>query len=126
MMDFLVVGGGPVGLMTALGQGLAKAGVNVTVMEAEDRIVYSPRAISYAWTILPALEHFGVLDDMIAAGHTTQERYFRVFKTGETIIHNHDVLKGRTDRPYALTLGQDGLAEVLLKHLERLPNAKVL
>src|SRR5258706_8097528 len=63
MTAVLIVGGGPVGLMTALG--LARAGVPVTVLEAEDDIVYSPRAISYAWPILAGLNHFGVLDDMI-------------------------------------------------------------
>src|ERR1700710_1741948 len=114
MTDVLVVGGGPVGLMTALG--LARAGVSVTVIEAEEKIVYSPRAISYAWTILPALDYFGVLDDMLAAGHINTERHFLIFKTDERIVHNQDVLKGVTDRPYNLTLGQDLLAEVLLKH----------
>lgn len=123
MTDVLVVGGGPVGLMTALG--LAKAGVNVTVIEAEANIVYSPRAIAYSWTILPALDYFGLLDDMIAAGHTTTDRSFRIFKTDENIVYNHDVLKDLTDHPYSLTLGQDMLAEVVLKHLERYPNATV-
>lgn len=123
MTDVVVVGGGPVGLMTALG--LAKAGVDVTVIEAEANIVYSPRAIAYAWTILPALEYFGLLDDMIAAGHTTTDRSFRIFKTDENIVYNHDVLVGLTDHPYSLTLGQDMLAEVVLKHLERYPNATV-
>ncbi|MCK9282708.1 MAG: FAD-dependent monooxygenase [Rhodocyclaceae bacterium] len=123
MTEVLVVGGGPVGLMTALG--LAKAGVNVTVIEAEANIVYSPRAIAYAWTILPALEYFGLLEDMIAAGHTTTERSFRIFRTNENIVYNHDVLAGITDHPYSLTLGQDLLAEVVLKHLERYPNATV-
>lgn len=124
MAEVLVVGGGPVGLMTALG--LAKAGVKVTVIEAEANIVYSPRAISYAWTMLPALEYFGLLDDMLAAGHTATDRSFRIFKTGENIVYNHDALAGITDRPYSLTLGQDMLAEVVLKHLNRYSNATVL
>jgi 3-(3-hydroxy-phenyl)propionate hydroxylase/6-hydroxy-3-succinoylpyridine 3-monooxygenase len=123
MIEVLIVGGGPVGLMTALG--LAREGVSVTLLEAEDDIVYSPRAISYAWSILPALESFGVLDDMIAAGHTVDDRCWRIFKTGETVVYNHDAVRDITDRPYSLTLGQDLLAKVVLQHLKRHPNVSI-
>jgi 3-(3-hydroxy-phenyl)propionate hydroxylase/6-hydroxy-3-succinoylpyridine 3-monooxygenase len=123
MTEVLIVGGGPVGLMTALG--LAREGVPVTLLEAEADIVYSPRAISYAWPILPALQLFGVLDDMIAAGHTVDDRCWRIFKTGETIVYNHDAVRDITDRPYNLTLGQDLLAKVLLRHLTRYPNVTI-
>ena len=123
MTEVLVVGAGPVGLMTALG--LAREGVSVTLLEAEDDIVYSPRAISYAWSILPALELFGVLDDMITAGHIVDDRCWRIFRTGETIVYNHDAVRGITDRPYSLTLGQDLLARVVLQHLKRYPNVSI-
>ena len=123
MTQVLIVGAGPVGLMTALG--LAQAGVEVAIIEAEDRILYTPRAISYAWPIFPHLERLGVLDDMMAAGHTVDERCWRIFKTGESIVYNHDAVRDITERPYNLTLGQDRLAEIVLKHLQRLPNAKV-
>src|SRR5438874_2416432 len=123
MTEVLIVGAGPVGLMTALG--LAREGVSVTLLEAEDDIVYSPRAISYAWSILPALQLFGVLDDMIAAGHIVDDRCWRIFKTGETIVYNHDAVRDITDRPYSLTLGQDLLARVVLQHLQRYPNVNI-
>ena len=123
MIEVLIVGAGPVGLMTALG--LAREGVSVTLIEAEDDIVYSPRAISYAWSILPALQLFGVLDDMIAAGHIVDDRCWRIFRTGETITYNHDAVRDITDRPYSLTLGQDLLARVVLQHLKRYPNVSI-
>lgn len=123
MIDVLIVGGGPVGLMTALG--LARAGVPVTVLEAEHGIVPSPRAISYAWPIFPGLELLGVFDDMMAAGQTLDERSWRIFSTGETIVYNHDAVRGVTDRPFSLTLGQDLLAKVVLDHLERHPNVTI-
>jgi len=123
MTEVLIVGAGPVGLMTALG--LAREGVSVTLIEAEDDIVYSPRAISYAWSILPALQLFGVLDDMVAADHIVDDRCWRIFRTGETIIYNHDAVRDITDRPYSLTLGQDLLARVVLQHLKRYPNVSI-
>ena len=123
MTQVLIVGAGPVGLMTALG--LARENIDVCLIEAEDKIVYTPRAISYAWPIFAPLEAFGVLDDMMAAGHTVDERTWRVFKTGETIIYNHDAVRDITDRPYSLTLGQDRLAEVILKHLRRYSNVTI-
>lgn len=123
MTEVLIVGAGPVGLMTALG--LAREGVSVTLLEAEDDIVYSPRAISYAWSILPALQLFGVLDDMVAAGHIVDDRCWRIFRTGETIVYNHDAVRDITDRPYSLTLGQDLLAGVVLQHLMRYPNVNI-
>ena len=52
-MSVLIAGAGPVGLITALG--LARAGVDVTVIEAEPRIADSPRAIVYHWTVLEPL-----------------------------------------------------------------------
>src|SRR6266702_787976 len=123
MTEVLIVDAGPVGLMTALG--LAREGVSVTLLEAEDDIVYSPLAISYAWSILPALQLCGVLDDMIAAGHIVDDRCWRIFKTGETIVYNHDAVRDITDRPYSLTLGQDLLARVVLQHLQRYPNVNI-
>ena len=74
----VIVGAGPVGLMNALL--LAREGVSVTVLEAEPDIVYTPRAIAYAWPLLEALDTLGLLDDMVAAGYTTDRRCWRVYR----------------------------------------------
>jgi 2-polyprenyl-6-methoxyphenol hydroxylase-like FAD-dependent oxidoreductase len=42
MEDVIIIGGGPVGFINALG--LAQAGVRVCVVEAEPQIINSPRA----------------------------------------------------------------------------------
>ena len=50
MVDVLVVGGGPVGMVTALG--LARAGVSVRLIEAQPSLNESPRAAVYHWSVL--------------------------------------------------------------------------
>jgi len=72
------------------------------------------RRYFYAWSILPALELFGVLDDMIAAGHTVDDPA-GAFKTRETIVYNSHAVR-TSPSPYSLTLGQDLLARVVLQH----------
>jgi 3-(3-hydroxy-phenyl)propionate hydroxylase/6-hydroxy-3-succinoylpyridine 3-monooxygenase len=119
----LIIGAGPVGLITALL--LAKAGAQVTIVEAEAGIVDSPRAMTYAWSVLDGLDFHGLLDDMMAAGFLNHDRAFRVFQTGETILHRYDVLQGVVFHPYTLTLGQNRLAEIVLSHLRRYPNATI-
>ena len=118
-----IVGGGPVGLMCALG--LARQGLPVDLFEAEGGIVYSPRAIGYAWPILHALRAHGLLDDMLAAGHVEHERCWRIHATGETIVFDHSAIADDTDMPFSLTLGQHLLAQVLLTHLQREPSANI-
>ncbi|MBY8824297.1 FAD-dependent oxidoreductase [Sphingomonas colocasiae] len=122
-MSVAIVGGGPVGLMCALG--LARQGIAVDLFEAEADIVYSPRAIGYAWPILQALRAHGLLDDMIAAGSIEHERCWRVLASSETIVFDHSAVADDTDTPFSLTLGQHLLARVLLNHLERKPSARI-
>jgi len=50
MEDVIIIGGGPVGFINALG--LAQAGVRVSVIEAEPHIINSPRAAVYFWSVL--------------------------------------------------------------------------
>jgi 3-(3-hydroxy-phenyl)propionate hydroxylase/6-hydroxy-3-succinoylpyridine 3-monooxygenase len=122
-MSVLIAGAGPVGLITALG--LARAGVEVTVLEAEPGIVESPRAIVYHWTVLEPLEGLGILADVEARGFRKQDYAFRVFETGETIPYSIDVLADETPFAYNVHLGQHELAGIALEHLERLPRARV-
>jgi len=119
----IVVGAGPTGLVTALG--LARCGVDVTVLEAEPAIVNSPRAMVYHWAVLDGLQRVGILEDVLAFGFTNRDLYFVVFDTGERIRLTHDVLRGLTDHPYSVHLGQEKLAEIALTHLLRLPDTRV-
>jgi 2-polyprenyl-6-methoxyphenol hydroxylase-like FAD-dependent oxidoreductase len=64
--DVLIVGAGPVGMLTALA--LAQTGASVRVIEREGQIINSPRAAVYFPSTLLVLEELGILDELEAVG----------------------------------------------------------
>jgi 6-hydroxy-3-succinoylpyridine 3-monooxygenase len=122
--DVVIVGGGPVGLLNALG--LARRGVKVTVLEREPAVPASPRAMVYTYAVLDGLERLGILEEIERQGFTTQEGiWFRSFATGEQIRWKMDVLDGLVAHPYNVNLGQHRVAEIALEHLGRLPDTEM-
>ncbi|KAF7593576.1 hypothetical protein BBP40_011196 [Aspergillus hancockii] len=65
----IVIGAGPVGLLTALR--LAQSGIHVDVLEQEERLNITPRACSYYAAALHALQRTNVLEDVKKVGFTT-------------------------------------------------------
>ncbi len=122
MEDVIIVGGGPTGFICALG--LARAGVRVTVVEAEPRIVDSPRAAVYHWSVVEGLERLGIREEVERTGFTKQDYTYLVHKTRERIDFSLAVLNGRTPYPYNIHLGQHRLAEIALRRLEQHPQAR--
>ena len=114
----LVVGAGPVGIVTALG--LARAGIPVRILEAEPEIVNSPRAVVYHWSVLESMDRLGILDDLKREGFIKQDYQYRVLDSGETFTFDLSPLEGHTDYPYNVHLGQHDLARLALTHLEKL------
>ncbi len=123
MDDVIIVGGGPTGFITALG--LAQAGIRVTVIESEPKIVDSPRAAVYHWSVVEGLETLGIREEVERTGFAKQDYTYLVHKTGERIDFSLDVLNGRTRFPYNLHLGQHRLAEIALRRLSAIPNTNV-
>src|SRR5215469_10831522 len=123
MEDVIIIGGGPVGFITALG--LARAGVRVSVIEAEPEIIKSPRAAVYFWSVLEGLGRLGILNESEAAGVRKQDYTYLVRSTGERIEYSMEVLAGHTPHPYNLHLSQDRLAEIAMRKLQGLSNATV-
>jgi 2-polyprenyl-6-methoxyphenol hydroxylase-like FAD-dependent oxidoreductase len=114
-MDVIIVGGGPTGFITALG--LARAGVRVSVIEAEPKIVDSPRAAVYHWSVVAGLEKLGIREEVEKTGFAKQDYTYLVHRTGERIDFSLDVLNGHTPYPYNLHLGQHRLADIALRAL---------
>ena len=123
MHDVIIVGGGPTGFVTALG--LAQAGVDVFLIEAEDTINNSPRACVYHWSMLDGLERLGIREEAEQIGYTKDDYLWFVKKTGERLPYDLKVLSKVTRFPYNIQLGQERLAEICRARLAALPNAKV-
>ncbi len=123
MEDVIIVGGGPTGFITALG--LAQAGIGVTVIEREPRIVDSPRAAVYHWSVVEGLQKLGIREEVEKTGFPKQDYTYLVHKSGERIDFSLEVLNGLTPYPYNLHLGQHRLAEIALRGLAGFSPTKV-
>lgn len=123
MEDVIVIGGGPIGFISALG--LAQAGVRLTVIESEIKIVDSPRAAVYHWSVIEGLERLGIREEVERTGFPKQDYTYLVLKTGERIDFSLEVLNGLTPFPYNLHLGQHRLAEIALRRLAGYSHASV-
>lgn len=123
MHDVIVVGGGPTGFVTALG--LAQAGVDVCLIEAEAAIISSPRACVYHWSMLDGLERLGIREEAERIGYTKDDYLWLVKKTGERLPYDLKVLSRVTRFNYNIQLGQDRLAEICQRRLEAMPNAAI-
>jgi 2-polyprenyl-6-methoxyphenol hydroxylase-like FAD-dependent oxidoreductase len=116
------VGGGPVGVFTALR--LARAGINVVLLERDDVPSDSPRAAVYTGPSVFELQRAGILDDVRKLGLQNSDVCWRKVN-GELIAGlGRDFAPGDPLNP--VTLDQFRLETVILKHLEPYCNAKVL
>jgi 2-polyprenyl-6-methoxyphenol hydroxylase-like FAD-dependent oxidoreductase len=118
----LVVGGGPVGTFLTLR--LARAGIKVVLLETDLVPSSAPRAAVYTGPSVFELQRAGILDDVRALGLQNSDVCWRKVD-GEIIAGlNRDFLPAHPLNP--VTLDQFRLETVILKHLEKYPNAKIL
>ena len=65
-MRVIVVGAGPVGTVTALA--IAQRGIEVTLLEADERYDEKPRAATTHASTLEMLEALGIVEEVIRQG----------------------------------------------------------
>ena len=117
MKDVIIVGAGPVGMLTALA--LAQTGAKVTVLEQEPHIINSPRAAVYFPSTLIILEELGLLDELNAIGFQNRTFGTHVPEFGYTSVVTTEPIEG-IPFDYQLHAGQHDVARVAMEHAQKL------
>ncbi len=112
----LIVGAGPVGLLSAVA--LAQRNVRVTIIEAGTALNESPRAAVYFPTSLLAIQELGLLEDLDRRGLRAQQYGHHVPGLDYHGVISMEVLSGITF-DYQIHAGQNVLGEVALEHAQR-------
>ncbi|MGX7896518.1 FAD-dependent oxidoreductase [Tsuneonella sp. HG222] len=116
-VDVIVVGAGPVGMLTALA--LAQTGARVTVLEKEAQIVESPRAAVYFPSTLGVLDELGILEELNAIGFQNWTFGTHIPEFGYSSVVTQEPVPG-IPYDYQLHAGQDAVARVAMAHALRL------
>ena len=120
----IVAGGGPVGLMTALG--LAHAGVPVLLIEQEPALTVDLRAGSYHPPTLEAMAPYGITERMLERGIKVRTWQTRDRTNPAWVANWHlDLIADLTPYPYRLHLEQHQLTPIILDELRKEPLAEV-
>lgn len=115
--EVLIVGAGPVGLLTALT--LAQSGVAVTVIEAESELNDSPRAAVYFSVSLAGLEELGLLPDLDTASLKVQSFGFHAPEFDFHPVLSMTCMSG-ISFDYQLHCGQHIVARIAREHAQKL------
>ncbi|MCG8443303.1 MAG: FAD-dependent monooxygenase, partial [Caulobacterales bacterium] len=121
--EVVVVGAGPVGLLTALR--LAGAGVAVLVLEAEASLSEDLRASTFHPPTLDLLDTLDLAQDLIDQGRVCRSWQIRRHPSHERVVFDLSVLAGHTGHPYRLQCEQYRLSRLLFQALTTFETAEI-
>jgi 3-(3-hydroxy-phenyl)propionate hydroxylase len=119
----IVVGAGPVGLLTALA--LAKQDISVLVLEAEPGLTADLRAGTYHPPSLEMMAPYGITDEMLKSAIKVPRWQIRDRVGGLIVEWDVSLIKDLTSYPYRLHLEQHRLTPIILAKLKECGNAQV-
>ena len=111
----MIVGAGPVGLITALV--LAQQGIASRVIEAAPGLTIDLRAGTFHPPTLEMLDGIGIATEMLALGIAVRYWQSRDLQEGLVAEWDLDLLRKDTPYPYRLHLEQHRLTPILLQHV---------
>ncbi|MFC0542702.1 FAD-dependent monooxygenase [Kutzneria chonburiensis] len=119
MLPVIIAGGGPVGLITALG--LAHYGIDVVVFEEDDQLSLDTKAGTVLTRTLEVLDRYDAAGDVLAAALRIDEIGDIDRATGEAraSVHTGELVHD-TRFPFVLNIPQHHLEPVLRERLEAL------
>lgn len=124
-LKIILVGAGPVGLVTALA--MARRGLDVTVLEADARYDEKPRAATTQASTLDMMQELGIADEIIRQGLISAKFQHWDRVTNELVAEfDFAVLKGETDHPYAVQCESHKTVAIAEAALASYPHARVL
>jgi len=120
----VIAGAGPVGMVGAYR--LAKAGLDVTVLESGSDLSVDSKASTLHPPTLELLDELGVIDEVLDRG--LKAPVFQHRDRQEGVLAELDLadLADLTAYPYRIQLEQSKLTRIIRPHLEALPNATLL
>ena len=122
--NVIVVGAGPVGTVAALA--CARHGLDVLLLEKEERIDDSPRASTTQPPTLEILAELGLIDQYLRVGLIA--RTFQFWdRASLQLVAEFDFarLEGETAYPFVVQTEQHKLATMAIERLRGMPNADV-
>jgi 3-(3-hydroxy-phenyl)propionate hydroxylase len=119
----IVVGAGPVGLLTALA--LAWQDIPVLVLEAEPGLTIDLRAGTFHPPSLEMMAPYGITEAMLQTAIKVPRWQIRDRRQGVIVEWDLSILADVTPHPYRLHLEQHRLTPIIHRLLGRIPHAEV-
>jgi 2-polyprenyl-6-methoxyphenol hydroxylase-like FAD-dependent oxidoreductase len=121
--EMAVVGGGPVGLVTALL--LAREGVATALLEKTPDIETDLRASTFHPPTLDLLDDIGLAGGLIAQGLISPQWQVRLHPEGDRAVFDLGVIANATRHPYRVQCEQWKLSRLALAALRAEPHAEI-
>jgi 3-(3-hydroxy-phenyl)propionate hydroxylase len=122
-VEVAIVGGGPVGLVTALL--LAREGIAIAVLEKSLDIETDLRASTFHPPTLDLLDDIGLGQDLISQGLVCPQWQVRLHPEGDRAVFDLGVIARATRHPYRLQCEQWKLSRVVFAALSAEPSAEI-